>query len=467
MNRKAMEGFRIRYYRPEDRSGVRKICADTGFLGDPIDPLFEDRELFADFLTAPYTDAEPECCLVLETSEGRLQGYIMGSRSSWKHKGYLLWRFPGWLVRAFIRYFFQYGAESREYLHWLLFRGKKETPPAPSHGVHFHINLLPEVRGLKVGKALFDTFLDRMGELGEKCVFGQVVVKDDRRTERMFARYGFRMADRTEVSKFQKKRSEPVYLCTLIQERDRTPPSRAPRLLLSLHDFHPGSREQIEEQMEFCLSRCPGRASILVIPEYHHGVRVEDCSQSLKFLGRCQEQGHDLAIHGFYHDRRDLPVGSWWWTQFYTQNEAEFYSLPQDEADRRISGAQSIWKRQCWKANGFIAPGWLYSPTLEKRLGESGFSYTCTLRDLVHLPQGKRERAWAGTYSLRSPWRRALARLWHPIWKERWGFEPVVRLSLHPRDLEVPFVRKQLGVFLEELAGRGYSTHSYADHVQS
>ena len=82
-----MEGFRIRYYRPEDRSGVRQICADTGFLGDPIDPLFEDRELFADFLTAPYTDAEPECCLVLETYEGRLLGYIMGSRSSWKHKG--------------------------------------------------------------------------------------------------------------------------------------------------------------------------------------------------------------------------------------------------------------------------------------------------------------------------------------------------------------------------------------------
>jgi len=219
--------------------------------------------------------------------------------------------------------------------------------------------------------------------------------------------------------------------------------------------------------MEFCLSRCPGRASILVIPEYHHGLRVEDCARSLKFLGRCQEQGHDLAVHGFYHDRKGLTAESWWWTHFYTQNEAEFYSLPQDEADRRISDAHAIWERQGWKANGFVAPGWLYSPTLEKRLGESGFSYTCTLRDLVHLPQGKRERAWAGTYSLRSPWRRALARLWHPIWKERWGFEPVVRLSLHPRDLEVPFVRKQLGVFLEELAGRGYSTHSYADHVQS
>ncbi|NBT23277.1 GNAT family N-acetyltransferase [bacterium] len=467
MSRETVDGHRIRYYRPEDRSGIRKVCAETGFLGEPIDPLFEDRELFADFLTSPYTDAEPGCCLVLETSEGRIVGYILGSRSSWRHHAYLLWRFPGWLLRAVFGYFFSYGADSRAYLRWLLFRGKRETPPTPAHGVHFHINLLPEVRGLRVGKALFDTFLDRMAELGEKSVFGQVVVKEDRRTERMFARFGFQMTARSEVSKFQKKQSEPVYLCTLVQARDRTPPRRSPRLLLSLHDFHPGSRAQIVDQLEFCLSRCPGHVSILVIPQHHHGVRVESCSDSLKFLGQCQEQGHDLAIHGFYHDRKGLPKRSWWWTQFYTQNEAEFFSLPIDEAEGRIRDAREIWRREGWRANGFVAPGWLYPRPLEKSLGDMGFTYTCTLRDLVHLPSGKRDRAWAGAYSLRSPWRRGLARLWHPIWREMWGGKPVVRLSLHPRDLEVPFVRKQLGVFLEELSGQGYSAHSYADHVQS
>ncbi len=57
--------FRVRAYCPEDRPAIRRICADTGFLGSPIDPVFEDRELFADFLTAPYTDAVPENCFVL------------------------------------------------------------------------------------------------------------------------------------------------------------------------------------------------------------------------------------------------------------------------------------------------------------------------------------------------------------------------------------------------------------------
>jgi hypothetical protein len=32
--------------------------------------------------------------------------------------------------------------------------------------------------------------------------------------------------------------------------------------------------------------------------------------------------------------------------------------------------------------------------------------------------------------------------------------------------LEVPFVRRQVGVLLEELAARGYRSVSYAEHVQ-
>jgi len=58
--------FLIRGYRRLDREAVRKLCCDTGFLGEPIDPVYEDRELFADFLTTYYTDHEPESCFLLE-----------------------------------------------------------------------------------------------------------------------------------------------------------------------------------------------------------------------------------------------------------------------------------------------------------------------------------------------------------------------------------------------------------------
>ena len=79
--------IRVRPYRPEDLEAVRRICADTGFLGNPIDPVFEDRELFADYLTGYYTRFEPEALLVCEV-EGKVRGYLMGCRRALLKQGY-------------------------------------------------------------------------------------------------------------------------------------------------------------------------------------------------------------------------------------------------------------------------------------------------------------------------------------------------------------------------------------------
>src|SRR5437762_5544472 len=73
------KSFTIRSYRDSDREAVRKLCCQTGFLGEPIDPVYEDRQLFADFLTTYYTDHEPESCFLLEI-DGEIRGYLLGSR---------------------------------------------------------------------------------------------------------------------------------------------------------------------------------------------------------------------------------------------------------------------------------------------------------------------------------------------------------------------------------------------------
>jgi hypothetical protein len=72
------KAFTIRSYRDSDRAAVRRLCCQTGFLGDPIDPVYEDRELFADFLTTYYTDHEPESCLHLEVDREN-PGYHNGT----------------------------------------------------------------------------------------------------------------------------------------------------------------------------------------------------------------------------------------------------------------------------------------------------------------------------------------------------------------------------------------------------
>src|SRR5437763_15261289 len=110
--------FIIRSYRPSDRAAVRRLCCQTGFLGEPIDPVYEDHELFADFLTTYYTDREPESSFVLEL-EGEICGYLLGSRRPLLNQ---LYAFQQNLVlgfRALLRYR-RYNERSRRFVRWVL-----------------------------------------------------------------------------------------------------------------------------------------------------------------------------------------------------------------------------------------------------------------------------------------------------------------------------------------------------------
>ena len=79
------KAFQVRSYRASDRDSVRALCCETGFLGNAIDPVFEDRELFADFLTDYYLRHEPDSAFVV-IKDDILQGYILGSRHPFRHQ---------------------------------------------------------------------------------------------------------------------------------------------------------------------------------------------------------------------------------------------------------------------------------------------------------------------------------------------------------------------------------------------
>jgi hypothetical protein len=208
----------IRPYRPEDRPALRAICADTGFLGRPIDPVFEDRELFADYLTSYYTDAEPESTFVCEF-DGEVKGYVMGCRFPQRKAGFEARTLPALVLRGLWRYFAKpYNAASRHYVRWILTKARKEVPFTPPDIPHFHFNLLPEARNVGTTRELVDTFLHYLADQGEKQVYGQVVAYESRRGDRMFARYGFRVIDQREVTKYRDYYPEKIYLYTILKD---------------------------------------------------------------------------------------------------------------------------------------------------------------------------------------------------------------------------------------------------------
>ena len=76
-SREELSRARVRKYRSEDRDAVRKLCYDTGLMGDSIDPYFGCMDLFADYWMNYYTDYEPESAFVVELG-GKIVGYLVG-----------------------------------------------------------------------------------------------------------------------------------------------------------------------------------------------------------------------------------------------------------------------------------------------------------------------------------------------------------------------------------------------------
>jgi hypothetical protein len=217
--------YSIRSYQASDRGAVRKLCCETGFLGDPIDPVFQDRELFADFLTTYYTDHEPESSFVLEI-DGEIRGYLLGSRKPLQHQVYAFAHTVLLFFRALRRYR-GYNARSRKFVRWVIGLGWHEVPAAPRSVPHFHINLLPDARKVSTTRALMSSYLNYLYRFGERRVYGQIVTFENRRGEKLFERYGFKVLNRAEITKWKAFYPKSVYLSTVIKTLETAGPLSA------------------------------------------------------------------------------------------------------------------------------------------------------------------------------------------------------------------------------------------------
>ena len=214
----------IRTYRPSDRAAVRKICCDTGFLGRPIETLFRDRELFADLLTAPYLDCEPEWSLVVE-KDGEVVGYLLASVNRFFALHQLrcgfatVCRMLGRLVAGS----YADHPRSRQYVRWVLTAGGRERPRHPAHAAHLHFNLVESCRGRFLGKHLWEAFDRRLRAAGISQVYGEFYSYPGRRPERAYARYGFTVFDRRKTTLFQPEIPDPVHVVCALRQVPKGP----------------------------------------------------------------------------------------------------------------------------------------------------------------------------------------------------------------------------------------------------
>lgn len=237
MDALSSKSFLVRQYTPDDRAAVRRICCETGFLGQPIDPVFEDRDLFADFFTDYYLRCEPDAAFVVTTGDS-VAGFLLGCRYPLRHQLYSAAQSLLLGSKALVRYC-GYKPETKHYLWWILRSARREVPPAPRRIGHFHVNFLPQIRSIAAFRETLETFLRFLAEQRIAQTSAQMVTFEDRRGFALLERYGFRVLNRSQITKFKEFTNRPVYLSTILREV----PQGQERIIQPIWKSHP-SRER-------------------------------------------------------------------------------------------------------------------------------------------------------------------------------------------------------------------------------
>lgn len=192
---------RIRSFTPADRDALRQLCADTAFMGEPVERFMQDRSLFADWATSYYTDYEPQSILLAEYNRG-LIGYIMGARREQDYDK-VFWRAlvprlifkssGSFMLKHTSRVFFLNLAAS-------LFRGEfRRTDFSKMYPAHLHINVDKNFRGLGAGSLLMNKFLGYLSSTGIKAVRLATL---SRKAALFFEKSGFHLLYRQRMTYF-------------------------------------------------------------------------------------------------------------------------------------------------------------------------------------------------------------------------------------------------------------------------
>ncbi len=214
-------------------------------------------------------------------------------------------------------------------------------------------------------------------------------------------------------------------------------------LLVSIHDVTPALEEGVHQLWNWCraLDITP---ALFVVPTWHGTWPLERHPQFVQWLRNAESSGADILLHGERHDEVGSPrtLAHEWRALGRTANEGEFLTLPPHAASERITRGMDRLQALGLSPMGFVPPAWL-APASTHRAVQALTQRYPDLRcsEDVHRIYRHQQDAqptpvvrWSGRTDAR-------ARLSHLVagWHRRWlRSTPLVRIALHPQDLNHP-----------------------------
>lgn len=223
-------------------------------------------------------------------------------------------------------------------------------------------------------------------------------------------------------------------------------------LVISIHDVAPATQPCADEMIRKIAALGATVSSLLVVPDYHRQGRAMADPKFRAWLEKMQQRGHEIVLHGFFHERARRPnetARDKLITRLYTADEGEFYDLGYNEARALIDEAQRDFAAHGFRPRGFIAPAWLLGAEAERAAIDAGMTYTTTLRRVRDFIALREIGSQSLVYSVRSGWRRGTSLGWNRWLFSRLTNNSLLRLSLHPPDLSHPAIWRQIEKLIE------------------
>jgi len=235
-------------------------------------------------------------------------------------------------------------------------------------------------------------------------------------------------------------------------------------LVVSIHDVSPLTREATEHILAELAELGVRRVSLLVIPDHHCKGNLLDDPEFCAWLRGRAAAGDEVVIHGYFH-RRDQRAGETFkeklTTRYYTAGEGEFYDIAGADALRVISLARQEFRKAGLNPQGFVAPAWLLSEGADRALQRLGVAYTTRIGGVFDYTTGIHHTSQSLVWSSRSWARRVISRLWNAYLFRRLQSRPLLRIGIHPPDVQHRAVWQQIKTLTERaLESRTAVTYS-------
>ena len=154
----------LRPYRPADLDALYSICLRTGDSGQDASGLHSDGQLVGHIYSAPYGVLEPENVFVAEDDDG-VGGYIVGTHDTDR---FAERQDREWWPELRQRYADAKGMTDAD-RHRIAAIMRPDRAPqdlVAAYPAHIHMNLLPRLRGQRIGTRLLELWIEQARSAG-------------------------------------------------------------------------------------------------------------------------------------------------------------------------------------------------------------------------------------------------------------------------------------------------------------